>query len=104
MHDAPRLIGAAGRTRRSAEHPHAARPCARRWGVGARQCGLEQAADHRVRDLPLELVRSRAGITIPDLAQQMGINQNYLYRVLPALQKDRLVRKEGRGWHPREAA
>jgi CRP-like cAMP-binding protein len=52
----------------------------------------------------LELVRSRPGITIPEIAEAIGIQQNYLYRVLPALQKDGLVRKEGRGWHPREAA
>ena len=52
----------------------------------------------------LELVRSRPGITIPEIAQAIGTGQNYLYRVLPALQKDGLVRKEGRGWHPREAA
>jgi CRP-like cAMP-binding protein len=52
----------------------------------------------------LELVRSRPGITIPEIAQAIGIQQNYLYRVLPSLQKDGLVRKEGRGWHPKEAA
>src|SRR5689334_3049702 len=52
----------------------------------------------------LELVRSRPGISIPEMAQEMGIQQNYLYRVLPGLQKDGLVRKEGRGWHPLEAA
>ena len=52
----------------------------------------------------LELVRSRPGITIPEIAQSIGIQQNYLYRVLPALQKDGLVRKDGRGWYPREAA
>jgi CRP-like cAMP-binding protein len=52
----------------------------------------------------LELVRTRPGITIPEIAEAMGIQQNYLYRVLPALQKDGLVRKEGRGWQPREAA
>jgi CRP-like cAMP-binding protein len=51
----------------------------------------------------LELVRSRPGITIPEIAEAIGIGQNYLYRVLPSLQKDGLVRKEGRGWHPREA-
>jgi DNA-binding IscR family transcriptional regulator len=38
------------------------------------------------------------------MAEEMGIQQNYLYRVLPGLQKDGLVRKEGRGWHPLEAA
>ena len=52
----------------------------------------------------LELVRTRPGITIPEMAEAMGIKQNYLYRVLPSLQKDGLVRKEGRGWHARDAA
>jgi CRP-like cAMP-binding protein len=52
----------------------------------------------------LELVRTTPGITIPEIAEQMGIQQNYLYRVLPGLQKDGLIRKEGRGWHPMEAA
>jgi predicted HTH transcriptional regulator len=52
----------------------------------------------------LELVRSNPGITIPELADKMGIKQNYLYRVLPGLQKDGMVRKEGRGWHARDAA
>ncbi|MCW3001897.1 MAG: Rrf2 family transcriptional regulator [Conexibacter sp.] len=52
----------------------------------------------------LEAVRANPGITIPEIAEQMGIQQNYLYRVLPGLQKDGLIRKEGRGWHPMEAA
>lgn len=52
----------------------------------------------------LEAVKGQPGITIPELAQTMGIAQNYLYRVMPELQKDGLVRKEGRGWHPVEAA
>jgi hypothetical protein len=34
----------------------------------------------------------------------MGIKQNYLYRVLPGLEQDGLVRKEGRGWHANAAA
>ncbi|HEY6761680.1 MAG TPA: hypothetical protein VI318_19420 [Baekduia sp.] len=51
----------------------------------------------------LELVRTSPGITIPEIAEQMGIQQNYLYRVLPGLQKEGLIRKEGRGWHPMEA-
>jgi hypothetical protein len=52
----------------------------------------------------LEVVRNRPGVTIPEIAEAMGIKQNYLYRVLPALQKDGMVRKEGRGWHALEAA
>jgi len=52
----------------------------------------------------LALVRAKPGITIPEIAAQMGIKQNYLYRVLPGLADDGLVKKDGRGWHPKEAA
>ncbi len=52
----------------------------------------------------LELVKSRPGITIPEIADAMGIKQNYLYRVMPALEKDGLVKKQGRGWHAKDAA
>jgi hypothetical protein len=47
----------------------------------------------------LELVRARPGITIPQLAEAMGIKQNYLYRVMPTLAEDGQVVKSGRGWH-----
>jgi hypothetical protein len=50
----------------------------------------------------LELVRSRPGITIPELADAMGIKQNYLYRVMPDLAEQGQVTKSGRGWHPRQ--
>lgn len=52
----------------------------------------------------LGIVRKQPGITIPELADKMGIKQNYLYRVLPALAQDGLVVKQGRGWHPKDAA
>jgi len=52
----------------------------------------------------LALVRTQPGITIPEIAEKMGIKQNYLYRVLPGLAEDGLVRKDGRGWHPKDAA
>ena len=47
-----------------------------------------------------ELVSARPGITIPELADAMGIQANYLYRVMPGLEKDGKVRKRGKGWHP----
>ena len=47
----------------------------------------------------LELVKARPGITIPEIATEMGIKQNYLYRVLPGLEKDGKVVKRDRGWH-----
>src|SRR5690348_3040101 len=49
----------------------------------------------------LDLVRERPGITIPEMAQAMGIQQNYLYRVLPGLAEEGKVTKSGRGWHLR---
>ena len=49
----------------------------------------------------LKLVRGQPGITIPELADKMKIKQNYLYRVLPGLEADGLVAKQGRGWHPK---
>jgi hypothetical protein len=49
----------------------------------------------------LQLVTENPGITIPELAQAMGIKQNYLYRVMPGLAEDGKVTKSGRGWHLR---
>jgi hypothetical protein len=49
----------------------------------------------------LKIVRDQPGVTIPEMAQKMGIQQNYLYRVLPGLEQDGKVRKEGRGWYPK---
>jgi predicted Rossmann fold nucleotide-binding protein DprA/Smf involved in DNA uptake len=48
------------------------------------------------------LVQQSPGITIPEMAQRMGIQQNYLYRVLPDLEQQGKVRKEGRGWFPKD--
>src|SRR3954449_2346959 len=87
-----RASGATGTSRRAASGGGASGRRGRPRGSGTRS---KQA---------LELVRSRPGISIPEMAEAMGIQQNYLYRVLPSLQKDGLVRKEGRGWHPLEAA
>lgn len=47
-----------------------------------------------------ELVTARPGITIPELADAMGIKANYLYRVMPTLQKEGKVKKRGKGWQP----
>jgi hypothetical protein len=50
----------------------------------------------------LQLVGERPGVTIPELAEAMGIKQNYLYRVMPDLAEQGLVTKSGRGWHLRD--
>ncbi|HEV7806992.1 MAG TPA: hypothetical protein VGO80_14310 [Solirubrobacteraceae bacterium] len=53
----------------------------------------------------LALVTASPGITIPEIAEKMGIRQNYLYRVLPGLVEEGLVVKDedGRGWKPADA-
>ena len=47
-----------------------------------------------------ELVSAQPGITIPELADAMNIQANYLYRVMPTLQNEGKVTKRGKGWHP----
>jgi hypothetical protein len=66
-------------------------------GTGRR--GRPRGGGTRSREA-LALVQSQPGITIPELATSMGIKQNYLYRVMPSLQKDKKVSKKGRGWYP----
>jgi hypothetical protein len=48
----------------------------------------------------LELVRKQPGITIPQIAENLKIEPNYLYRVMPKLVADGQVSRDGQGWHP----
>ena len=47
-----------------------------------------------------KLVTDNPGITIRELADRMGIKQNYLYRVMPQLEAEKKVRKKDKGWFP----
>jgi hypothetical protein len=83
----------------------AAAPAARRTrgassSTGARR-GRPRGGGTRAAQA-LQLVRDRPGITIPELAEAMEIQQNYLYRVMPGLAEEGKVTKSGRGWHLRE--
>jgi hypothetical protein len=71
----------------------AGRPAGRR--AGRRKGSGTRAAE------ALSFVQGQPGITIPELAAKMGIKQNYLYRVLPGLEQEGKVAKQGRGWHPK---
>ncbi len=51
------------------------------------------------RQQALAVVQANPGVTIPEIARIIGIQQNYLYRVLPTLVEDHLVEKRGSGWH-----
>jgi hypothetical protein len=75
------------------------RPVRRRTGRGpgrprGRRSGGTRAAQ------ALDLVRSQPGITIPQIAESLKIEPNYLYRVMPKLVSDGEVKRDGQGWHP----
>jgi len=88
----------------------ATRPRRRGRPAGGRSAGSTGARPGRRRGSgtraaeALSFVRQQPGITIPELAERMGIKQNYLYRVLPGLEQDGKVKKEGRGWHAAAAS
>ncbi len=88
--------GASDSSRRSAK-----RTSSDGGGTGRR--GRPKGSGSRAKEA-LQLVKDRPGITIPEIAEAMGMKQNYLYRVMPDLQKEGLVKKEGRGWHALDAA
>lgn len=48
----------------------------------------------------LSVITAQPGITAPELASKINVNPTYLYRVLPGLQQEGKITKQGRGWHP----
>ena len=84
--------------------PTAGRPATRRRPAALRGLGAPDAAGRGGSGAgskqALELVRTRPGITISELADTMGIKANYLYRVMPSLASEGKVVKRGKGWHP----
>jgi hypothetical protein len=79
----------------------AAAPTRRRRSTATTRRGRPRGTGTRATQA-LKLVGERPGITIPELADAMGIKQNYLYRVMPGLANEGKVRKSGRGWHLRD--
>lgn len=74
------------------------RPAARRRRAPVRRARPSRAGGTRT-DQALATIRANPGITIPELAQKLGIQPNYLYRVTASLEKQRRVRRRGRGFH-----
>jgi sugar-specific transcriptional regulator TrmB len=50
-------------------------------------------------DQAVKLVEDNPGINASDIAKQMKIKPNYLYRVLGDLEKEGRVKKQGRQYH-----
>jgi hypothetical protein len=80
-------------------------------GLGGRRRGpgRPRASGQRPRqrggtraDQAVKIIGDNPGIGVADLAKKMKLRApNYLYRVLPDLEKEGRIRKQGRGYHPR---
>jgi sugar-specific transcriptional regulator TrmB len=66
-------------------------------GTGTR--GRPRGTGARAQEA-LKHVHAHPGITISELAKRMKIKANYLYRVLPGLEKEGKIKKAGKGYHP----
>ena len=82
--------------------PAAAAPAARRTRRPGRPRGRRGGNTRALQ--ALELVRSQPGITIPQIAESLKIEPNYLYRVMPRLTAEGQVKRIDQGWHPADAA
>jgi hypothetical protein len=88
---AERVAGTAAKRGRAAVPSGVAKRAGRPRGTGSR---AQEA---------LKLVHEHPGITIAEMAKRMKIKGNYLYRVLPQLEKDGKIKKGDKGYHPPES-
>jgi predicted HTH transcriptional regulator len=65
-----------------------------RGGTARRRRGSTRA------DQAVRLIKQNPGITVSELGRKMKLNHpNYLYRVLPDLQKEGRIKRQGKGYH-----
>jgi len=69
---------------------------------GKRAGGRRKGSGKRPSEA-LAIIQAQPGVTIPEIASKMGIGHTYLYRILPGLEREGKVGKQGRGWHPKVA-
>jgi hypothetical protein len=69
--------------------------------------GRPRSSDTRRRrggtraDQAVRIIKQNPGISVSELGKKMKLNApNYLYRVLPDLQKEGRIRRKGKGYHP----
>ena len=79
---------------RSAEEASRSRRAGSRRAVRAGRNG------HGARsDQARTLIGEQPGVTVAELADTMGIGTTYLYRLLPRLEREGVLRKQGQGYH-----
>ena len=82
------LAGLGRSARRGPGRPRRRTPAGRRRG--------STRANQAVR-----IIKQNPGITVSELGRKMKLNHpNYLYRVLPDLQKEGRIKRKGQGYHP----
>lgn len=87
------LAGLGRSVRRGPGRPRAATSTTRR----RRRRGSTRA------DQAVRIIKQNPGITVSELGRRMKLNHpNYLYRVLPDLQKEGRIKRKGQGYHPGE--
>ncbi len=72
-------------------------------GSGAKKGGAPKKRRRRKgtrADQAVKLVEGSPGISASDIAKQMKIKPNYLYRVLGDMEKEGRVKKKGRQYYP----
>ena len=81
------LAGLGGSSRRSPGRPRGTR--------GRRRSGSTRA------NQAVRLIKANPGIKVSELGKKMKLNHpNYLYRVLPDLEKDGRIKRKGKGYFP----
>jgi hypothetical protein len=97
------LKGAGVRVQRVQPAPSTVRrPRSANASTATRGPGRPRATTARAQEA-LKLVHRHPGITIGEMAKRMKIKPNYLYRILPDLEKDGKVNKRDKGYHPPES-
>ena len=71
-------------------------------GTATRGPGRPRGTGGRAQEA-LKLVHRHPGITIGEMAKRMRIQANYLYRILPHLEKEGKVKKRDKGYDPPES-
>lgn len=87
-----------GRPRGSASKKAAAKPAKSTRGGAPRKRRKRRGGTRA--DQAVKLIEDNPGISASDVAKQMKIKPNYLYRVLGDLEKEGRVKKDGRSYHP----
>jgi hypothetical protein len=98
-YDELRRIAAAIDTQEAAADGTARRPGRAAPRRTLRASGPGRGGHGARSDEARKLIGEKPGISVAELAEKMGIGTTYLYRLLPRLEREGALRKEGKGYH-----